>query len=276
MLGRRIEKKIGQILVEAEAITGEQLTYALKKQRENGHRIGENLIDLGYIDEDEITRYIAEQYRIPYISLDRYEFSTGILDIIPEDISKIHGLIPLDLIGDILTVGTVDVPDKRILKRMEVLTGFKIQVMLVTGGDFNRYMQKVYNLSIVYNDKWFKGRVKRYITTPSYEGRERRRFPRFNKELRIKYEFRDEYNINASINLSQGGILIKSKSPVPVNSNLIVRMELPTSLEDVIIISRVVRVKRVPGEDVFLIALSFSSMDVKDSRRLGGFLKSLK
>jgi len=148
--------------------------------------------------------------------------------------------------------------------------------MLVTAGDFNQYMQNMdeaYELPVVDNNKEFgKIKIGEYIKTPSYRGRERRRFPRFNKELKIKYEFKDEYNINPSINVSQGGILIKSKSPAPVNSYLMIRMELPTSHEDIIIISRVVRIERLE-KGIYVIALSFSGMDARDSKRLAQFLK---
>lgn len=276
MLQKRVKKRIGQILVEANMITEAELNRALKRQDANGQSLGKNLTDLGYIDGDEITQYIAEQYRIPYVSLDRYELRKDLLSIIPEHISKTYGLIPLDLLGDILTVGMVDAPDENVLRRLEELSGFKIQIMLVTAGDFNQYMQnmeRTYSLFIVdSNNESGEIKVGSYIRGLSYKGRERRRFQRFNKELKIKYESKDEYNMNPSINVSQGGVLIKSKSPVPVNSYLMVRMELPASLEDIIIISRVVRVRRVK-DGVYLIALNFSGMDTRDSRRLTEFLK---
>ena len=92
----------------------------------------------------------------------------------------------------------------------------------------------------------------------------------------IKYESRDEYNINSTVNISQGGVLIKSKSPISINSHLVARMTLPTSHQEVIIVSRVVRVEHIRSEDIYLIALHFSSMDIEDSRRLIRFIKSLK
>ncbi len=274
MLQRRIEKKIGKILLEAELITEAQLDNALKRQKDNGQYLGRNLIEMGYINEDEITRHIAEQYRIPYVSLDRYNLNKDLLDIIPEETSRAYGLIPLDVIGDILTVGIVDAPDEKVIERIQELTGFKIQVILVTAGDFNQYIRRVYDLSIVNNGKEIdRTKAGRYVKTLLGNRRERRRFPRFGRKLKVKYEFRNEYNINSSINVSQGGILIKSKSPLPVNSHIVIRMELPNWHEDIIIISRVARVERARGRTTYLIGLDFSSMDAMDSRRLTEFLK---
>jgi len=276
MSPRKAKKRMGQILLEAEVITEGQLSNALKRQGKNGQFLSRNLVDLGYVDEDEITQYIAEQYGIPYLSLGRYKLNEDLLGIIPEDISKMYGLIPLDLVGDILTVGVVEAPDEDILSRMEELTGFKIQVMLVTAGDFNRCIQKIYNSYFINdNEELENTEVGRYLNMPSYEGGERRRFPRVRSEIRIKYETKNEYNINSSINVSRGGVLVRSKSPAPVDSYLVIRMELPTSYDDIIVISRVVRVERVTDRNVYLIALNFSSMDARDNIRLAEFIKSV-
>ncbi len=278
MWQKRIDKKIDQLLTEAKLITKKQLANALERQKENGLSLGKNLVDLGYINEDKIAQYIAEQYRLPCISLDRCHMNRSLLHAIPESISKAYGIIPIDLIGDILTVGIVDTPDEEVIKRIQEFTGFKIQIMVITAGDFSRCMQEAYNLSVVDNHNEFdKIEMGKYVKTPSYSGKERRRFRRFNKKLKIKYEFRNEYNINSSINVSQGGILIKSKSPLLVDSHIVIRLELPTDHhEDIIVISRVVRVEQAMGKNTYLIALDFSSMKAADNRKLAEFIKSFK
>lgn len=273
---QHLSKRIGEILLDARLITEEQLHKALSRQHENGRSLGINLVDLGYIREEDITRCIAEQYTIPYVSLDRYIPRKDLLHVVPGHVSRTHSLIPLDLVGDILTVGIVDAPDKEIIKLLEKLTGFRIQMMLINPSDFNEYMQNMedaYDLPVVDTNKGFGGgKPGERIETPSYSGQERRRYPRFDKGVKVKYEIKNEYNINPSINISRGGVLVKSKLPVPVNSYLMVRMEIPTSHEDIIIISRVARVERANG--TYHIALNFSGMDIRDSKKLSEFLKA--
>ena len=53
MLGRT-RKRLGDMLVEANVITGDQLMEALAKQKESGKRLGEILVDLRFTDETEI------------------------------------------------------------------------------------------------------------------------------------------------------------------------------------------------------------------------------
>ena len=277
MLQRRIKKTTGQILVEAKAITKKQLNNALDRQRANGHCLSRHLIELDYITEDEITQHISKRYNIPYVSLSNFRIGKNLLHVIPKEISRNHGLIPLDVIGNILTIGIAEAVDEVTIKQIEELTGFKIRIMIVTAGDFNRYMQEVHELSVVDADKEREMPVPgHYVKSLSYRGKERRRFKRFNEKLKIRYEFNDEYNINSSLNISQGGILLKSKSPLPVNAHIVVRIKLQSSGEDVIIISKVARVKHLEKEEAYLIAISFSTMDAGDNKRFTEFIEFFK
>ncbi len=276
MLSARKNKKIGEILVEANVITEQQLQDALYRQKESGGRLGKNLTELGYLQEDEIIPYIAEQHRIPFISLDRYDVDAKVSAIIPDEIISAYNVIPIDLIRDIITLAIVDVPSDELIRRIEKFTRCKIQVIMITKGDFDRYMKGAYNLSVIDKDRESEHTdINRLIETPEYNGKERRRYPRFNLKLRVKYEFKDEVNVNSSVNISRGGILIKSKSPVPVNAHIIMRIELPTSHEDIIAISRVAWVEKSGDGDTYMVALSFSSMDSYDNRTLTAFIESL-
>lgn len=270
------KEKIGEILVKANIITEKQLTDALCRQKEKGERLGKNLAELGHLHEDDIIPYVAKQYRIPFISLDRYNIDSRVYGIIPYDVVRSHKIIPIDLIKNIITLAMVDVPSAEIVKRIEKLTGFKIQVVMITKGDFMRYITRAYDLSVIDKDReWEEATPRQYIKTPEYQGGERRRYRRFNQRMKVKYEFRDEITINQSINISRGGVLIKSKSPVPVNAHLILRIELPASHEDIMVVARVVWVEKVAGMNTYLVALSFSSMDSNDNKALACFIESI-
>ncbi len=275
MWWRRKEKKIGQILVDAEVITEEQLERALRIQKKNGALLGKILVDLGYVDEDELITFIAEQYRVPCVSLDRYEFSKGLLEILPEDAARTYGVVPLDVIGDILTVGIADVPDERAFKRLEELTGYKVQVMLVTTRDFNQFMRKIGNVFAERRETAGITEDESRIRTPRNAGIDRRRFPRFEKELKIRYEFGDEYHIDSTINISQGGLLIRSKCPIPINSHIVLRLELPDPHKDVIIVSKIAWSRHIEEGNVYLVGVSFISMDSSDRARLSEFIRIL-
>lgn len=275
MFGAKREKKIGKILVDANLITEKELNNALSRQKENGERLGKSLTELGYVNEDEIIPYIAEQRHIPFIYLEKYYINSRVTEILPYEIVNNYGVVPIDLIEDILTVAIADIPTEDVIKKIEGVTGLKVKAVMITKGDFKRYIKGAYNLSVVDKDKESSETgTATYVDTPDYRGNERRRYPRLNHKLKVKYEFREELNINSSLNISRGGVLIKTKSPVPESTNIILRLELPTRHDDIIVIARVVRVEKMADSDSYLVALSFSSMDAADNKALVSFIAS--
>ncbi|MFH0839860.1 MAG: PilZ domain-containing protein [Candidatus Omnitrophota bacterium] len=272
---KKDKKKIGEILVNMSLITKKQLEGALQRQRKKGERLGKNLADMGYLDEDEILPYVARQRRIPFISLERYNINYHATATIPHEVICAYKVVPLDIIKDIITIAIADVPSEDLVKRIEKLTGLKVKAVMITKGDFKRYI-KTYNLSVVDKDKdGVETGTAEYVDSPDYRGQERRRYIRFNRKLKVKYEFREEFNVNRSINVSRGGVLVKSKSPIPENTHIILHIELPSRHEDIIVISRVVWTERTSDEESYLVALSFSSMDAADNRALVNFIESL-
>ena len=101
---RVINKKLGQILLENGIISRDDLEEAIKKQKIDGKLLGEDLVDLGYATEEEITAAVSAQYGIPYLSLEQYEIESSIINLVPEHMAKKHRYIPLDRMGDILTL----------------------------------------------------------------------------------------------------------------------------------------------------------------------------
>ena len=61
--------RLGDLLVQAGAITEEQLMTALTEQKKSGMRLGRALISMGYVDEDKLLNILSQQLKLPYIDL---------------------------------------------------------------------------------------------------------------------------------------------------------------------------------------------------------------
>src|SRR5919206_2566170 len=80
-------ERIGDLLIREGLITREQLDLALKEQRQNGTRVGYNLVKLGFVKETDLTRMLARQYRMPAVDLSRFEVDPRIAKLIPPDLA---------------------------------------------------------------------------------------------------------------------------------------------------------------------------------------------
>ena len=186
---------IGRILLEDGLITHGQLLHAFDRRLENGYTVMRNIIDLGYIEEEEIARCLSRHYAVPATYLAKSDSLYYLLEIIDKCRKSQYEFIPLDLIHNIITVGLRDTPDEVTLKRIEDLTGLVVKVVMLSRDQFDKYVGRAMDYSESYlnsdSDRPGMGREGRFIPA---ENRERRRFPRFNKELKVKYELNNEYN----------------------------------------------------------------------------------
>ena len=87
--------RIGEILVQNNVITEQQLETALEKQKERGDKIGRILIDLGYIEEEQYLSYLSQQLQIPFVDLRRYNFDVSLIHRLPETYARRYRAIVL-------------------------------------------------------------------------------------------------------------------------------------------------------------------------------------
>jgi MSHA biogenesis protein MshE len=84
----RKKVRIGDLLVEHDVITNEQLEIALKEQKKSGRKLGHTLVDLGYVAEDDMLRLLARQLNIELVDLAHYSFDAEMVRKLPETLAR--------------------------------------------------------------------------------------------------------------------------------------------------------------------------------------------
>ncbi|MDX1588768.1 MAG: GspE/PulE family protein [Oleiphilaceae bacterium] len=107
--GKKI--RIGDLLVQNEVITEEQLMAALNEQKSSGRKLGQALTDLGYIDEDNLLNFLSRQLDIPFVQLRHYQFNNELVKLLPETLARRFRAIVLAEKGRELLVGMADPMD---------------------------------------------------------------------------------------------------------------------------------------------------------------------
>ncbi len=106
---RKVKKlRIGDLLVQQQLITEQQLQDALRQQKVTGQKIGRTLIDRGLIEEDQLLRLLSRQLKIPFLELGDYSFNTGVTQRLPETHARRFRAIVLEDCGRHLLVGMSD------------------------------------------------------------------------------------------------------------------------------------------------------------------------
>ncbi len=118
--------RLGDLLVREGLITRGQLDEALTEQRNSGARLGYCLVKLGLVQETEITKMLARQYRMPAVDLSRFEVEPKIVKLIPAEVAVKHTVLPLKREGRTLTVAMADPTDVGVVDDLKFITRYDI------------------------------------------------------------------------------------------------------------------------------------------------------
>jgi len=138
-------QSLGEILVNHKLITPLELKKALDYQRGTGQRLGDSLVELGFIDEDQKIQFLASQLGVRSAISKLYasaEINT--VALIPEHIAKRHHCIALELEDNELTVVMTDVLDLRLLDSLRDLTELTINPVLGKKDDIVTTVERFY------------------------------------------------------------------------------------------------------------------------------------
>ncbi len=137
-------KLLGELLIERRVITSDQLQEVLDIQKKKGGLIGEILVEMGFAREEDIARALTAQYGFPYLPLENYEIDPEIIKLIPYDVAKQYLIIPVDRLGNNLSITLANPLSSEAVQKVEKITGLNLQVFVSTASDIRRAIDKYY------------------------------------------------------------------------------------------------------------------------------------
>jgi len=138
------EARIGNLLVKDNKISVEQLEEALKRQREKGGNLGGNLIDLGFVSEQELYDALAKQLGVQTAELKPEELDEDIVNIIPAEVAVKFQVISFAKNGRLLKVAIADPTNTFALDSIKLITGYKIEPYIATESSIRMVIDRVY------------------------------------------------------------------------------------------------------------------------------------
>jgi len=149
VLGEQIhlqqKKRIGEILIEQGFITPEQLDKGLAEQRNSKQLLGKCLVKLGFITEAKLVDVLSAQLDIQHVVLQQFNFSPNLLRLVPEELARKYRVIPLFERNGVLTVAMVDPTNLRIIDHLKFKTGREIDPVMATEKSIISAIEKNYS-----------------------------------------------------------------------------------------------------------------------------------
>jgi hypothetical protein len=265
---RMIRKKIGDLLIERHIITPEKLTIALEEQKKNGGYLSQHLIALGFATERDIAICLSNQYNFAYLPLKNYIIPNEVLGLIPLKWIRIYTLLPVDKIGNSLSVVMADPLNEGVIQMLKQITNSDIMLFISTYGEINEAINRYFaerlkdleNHVIDPKDLEKIRTVNQFVQTKAYKGNERREYVRVKKELDVFFYYHAINFQGKTRDISYGGISFVSENKgrggmsfvsdifMPLNISLACKVHLNPGQPLIDVVMNVLRVQAVEGE----------------------------
>src|SRR5881398_1815819 len=141
--------RIGELLLKEKRITAEQLQQALTHQKANGGKLGYNLVQMGFVKDEEITSLLSKQYGVPSINLAQFEIDPAVIKLIPSDTANKYQIVPLSRAGATLTIAMTDPTNVFAMDDIKFMTGYNVEPVVASETAVNDAITKYYGKSAV-------------------------------------------------------------------------------------------------------------------------------
>jgi type IV pilus assembly protein PilB len=143
-------KRIGEILIEHGSITHDQLKQALERQKsEPSKLLGAILIAMGFVSEEDIVVALATQFNVPYLPVGNFTLNETTTKLIPQELIQKFLCIPLDRIGNLLTVVMADPTNEDAIREIESAANCKVQAFVATATEIAAVIRENLKISLV-------------------------------------------------------------------------------------------------------------------------------
>ncbi|MDF1766939.1 MAG: GspE/PulE family protein [Gammaproteobacteria bacterium] len=144
MVIARLKTPLGELLQQKGLITGEQLDAALLQQAESGEQVGQILVRLAFIDEDEMLKTLAEQLQLAFVDLSSFDFDSNVVLSLRETFARRYGAIVLEDRGVDFLVGMNDPMDIFASDEIERILQRPIEPAVVRPSELNNTLDLAY------------------------------------------------------------------------------------------------------------------------------------
>ena len=150
MAYNRKRLRLGELLLENNLITEEQLNIALEEQKAKGIKLGEAIIGLGYVTQDAINDLLCQQLNIDFVDLRKIEIDDSIARMVGEKVVRKYMLLPFaldDRQANVIKVAMEDPMNIIAIDDIGIITGMTVQPYLSTHAYISTAIDKLYGKS---------------------------------------------------------------------------------------------------------------------------------
>lgn len=140
------QRKLGQILVDLGYLNDDQLWDILEEQKQSpGEIIGQVAVRMGLVTQEQVTEALAEQWGMPVVDLSETNVPPNVLEIVPETMAEIYKIMPISLKDNVLTVAMADPQNVAALDDLRNFLGHEVRGAVSSQTDVEEAISRYYS-----------------------------------------------------------------------------------------------------------------------------------
>jgi type IV pilus assembly protein PilB len=136
---------IGKLLLMNGLITVDQLEYALKIQKQKGKKLGDTLIELGYLQEKDLMKILSSRLKVPFVEIGKVTVKQEACNLLTRDYCEKHQVLPIDLTDKGIVVATTDPMNFFLADDIALKTNKKVRFVMATQEDIETHIPEYYS-----------------------------------------------------------------------------------------------------------------------------------
>ncbi len=139
-----MSERLGEMLIREGLITEDQLRSALDYQAKSGGRLGSVLVRMKYVQEEDITELLSNQFGVPSINLSNFEIEEAVLKLIPAEVARKYHLLPISRTGASLTIAMADPSNVFAQDDIKFMTGYHVEPVVASEIAIDKSIERYY------------------------------------------------------------------------------------------------------------------------------------
>ena len=137
-------KRIGDMLVAGGYLTEERLKAGLAESRRTGKKLGETLVDMGFIRQSDLINVLENQLDVEYVDLQQISLPKELVSVIPRAIAKKYNVVPLASDANTVTIAIADPLNFVATDAVKTVTRRKVITRLADASSITRTLTDLY------------------------------------------------------------------------------------------------------------------------------------
>jgi len=148
-----VRKSIGDILVEKNFITAEQLSQAKDVQKSAPGDLGNILVTLSFASERDVVEARAQEMGVPFIDLNKHKPESSAVNVVPQSVAEKHKALPVKKDGNRLWVAMENPKNIMAVDDLRMVSKCLVQPMLAVPSDLMDALGRAYGIRDTSNDR---------------------------------------------------------------------------------------------------------------------------